>query len=104
MTKAEIASYLVSLHGLLEAQETSGVHNRSQTIGREYEKYWNILKAQILKEQDEDEARERKLEQDGSDKARHDDARDLAGSSEPDRRGGGVQSPAVDHGKGSAGA
>lgn len=56
MNKAEIASYLVSLHTLLEAQSKGVVSVPSTTLGDEYNKYWDQLKSIITKE-NEDEAR-----------------------------------------------
>lgn len=52
MTKVEIAGYLASLNSLIEAQEKSGTNLRSQLLAQEYEKYWNLLKQIITKEND----------------------------------------------------
>lgn len=58
-TKYEIASYLVSLHTLLEAQ-SKGAHSiPSTTLAAEYERNWSLLKDIITKEND-DETRKRK--------------------------------------------
>lgn len=102
MTKAEIASYLTSLLTLIEAQDTSGVHNRSAVLAAEYNKHWDMLKETIQKENDDEARRSDKLKV-GIDKAGHDDTRDLARSSEPDRRGSGLPRTAVDYGQGSPG-
>lgn len=56
MTKSEIASYLVSLHTLLDAQ-TKGIHPPSTSLAVEYEKHWALLKETIQKE-NEDETRQ----------------------------------------------
>lgn len=54
MTKVEIASYLVSLHTLLEAQ-SKGAHSiPSAVLGAEYDRHWVMLKQEI-----ENEARNR---------------------------------------------
>lgn len=53
MTKIEMASYLVSLHTLIEAQ-TKGSHAlASATLGEEYTRVWQGLKDTIKKEQEE---------------------------------------------------
>lgn len=55
MQKHEIAGYLSSLHSLLMAQ-TMGQHSLPNTVlATEYEKYWDLLKDAIEKE-NEDEA------------------------------------------------
>lgn len=56
MDKAAIASYLCSLHSLMEAQSKGSHSQASQTLGVEYEKYWKMLKDKIQKE-NENEAR-----------------------------------------------
>ncbi len=55
MTKAEIASYLVSLHTLLEAQSKGVQSVPSVKLADEYEKHWGLLKKAI--EESADEAR-----------------------------------------------
>lgn len=50
MTKAEIASYLVSLHTLMDAQFANPVADVSQTLAAEYTKHWGLLKEAIAKE------------------------------------------------------
>lgn len=57
MTKAEIASYLVNLHTLLEAQTKGQRSIATPALGEEYEKHWELLKEAIAKEK-EDEARQ----------------------------------------------
>lgn len=62
MTKDKIASYLVSLHTLLDAQ-TKGVHSvPSTSLAVEYEKHWALLKETIQKE-NEDETRQSERQQ-----------------------------------------
>lgn len=56
MNKFEIAQYLVNLHVLLTAQETTGGLNKSATLASEYNRNWDLLKAEINKE-NEDETR-----------------------------------------------
>lgn len=56
MNKAETASYLVSLHTLLDAQ-SKGVHSiPSKVLSDEYNRVWDGLKELINKDQ-ENEAR-----------------------------------------------
>lgn len=50
MSKAEIASYLVSLHTLLEAQSKGSHSIPSTVLSDEYEKHWGLLKDTITKE------------------------------------------------------
>lgn len=50
MDKIEIASYLVDLHNLLQAQESTGGTAKSNTLLNEYNKYWVLLKETITKE------------------------------------------------------
>lgn len=57
-SKFELASYLVNLHNLLEAQEAAGSVQKSTTLAEEYEKNWSLLKSTITKE-NSDEARNR---------------------------------------------
>lgn len=57
-SKFELASYLVNLHNLLEAQEAAGSVQKSSTLAEEYEKNWSLLKSTITKE-NSDEARNR---------------------------------------------
>lgn len=50
MTKVELASYLVSLHTLLEAQ-SKGQHSiPSTTLADEYNRTWDQLKQEIANE------------------------------------------------------
>lgn len=49
-TKYELASYLVSLHTLLEAQSKGHVSVPSTVLGDEYERNWGKLKDIITKE------------------------------------------------------
>lgn len=54
MNKAELASYLVSLHTLLDAQ-SKGAHSiPSATLAEEYERTWGQLKDAIAKEQNDE--------------------------------------------------
>lgn len=57
MNKAEIASYLVSLHTLMDAQFANPVADVSQTLAAEYAKHWGLLKDIIIEERD-NEARQ----------------------------------------------
>lgn len=50
MDKAEIASYLVSLHTLMEAQSKGSHSIPSIVLADEYEKHWALLKDTITKE------------------------------------------------------
>jgi hypothetical protein len=50
MNKAEIATYLVSLHTLLEAQSKGSHSVPSIILADEYEKHWGLLKDAITKE------------------------------------------------------
>lgn len=58
MTKAEIASYLVSLHTLMEAQSKGQRSIPSNFLAEEYEKHWKLLKDEMKKEST-DETRNR---------------------------------------------
>ena len=83
MNKAERASYLVSLHALLEAQ-TKGSHSIANAIlAEEYEKHWGLLKQEIEKD-NEDEARNRN-DNAKRGEARADRPRGEPRSGEPDR-------------------
>jgi hypothetical protein len=53
MTKQELAGYMASLTTLLEQQDKSGVHSRSQQLGREFNRCWEELKDIITKEEKE---------------------------------------------------
>lgn len=57
MTKSEIATYLIALNALMQAQGAAG-NPTSQALAHEYDKYWDKLKAEIAKG-DEDETRHR---------------------------------------------
>lgn len=57
MEKAEIASYLVSLHTLMEAQSKVGDSIPSTVLATEYQKHWKMLKDEIAKENDDDHIR-----------------------------------------------
>jgi hypothetical protein len=59
MNKGELASYLVSLHNLLEAQFKGPNAVPSTVLAAEYEKHWGLLKDEIAKE-NEDETRSSK--------------------------------------------
>lgn len=50
MNRAEIASYLVSLHTLLEAQSKGAMPIPSTILAEEYERNWALLKETITKE------------------------------------------------------
>lgn len=77
MNKAETASYLVSLHTLLEAQ-SKGVHSiPSAVLAAEYNRSWDQLKDLVRKEQ-EDEARNGN-KQSLRNEERTDSARSLSG-------------------------
>lgn len=54
MNKADIASYLVSLHTLLEAQSKGVQCVPSALLATEYEKHWGLLKDTITKENEHD--------------------------------------------------
>lgn len=99
MNKAERASYLVSLLSLMEGQDTSGVHNRSQVLANEFNKHWDQLKAEIQQE-NEDEARKRDKLDKRRDQARNDRGEDQPGGSEPDRAGSGLSGRPDDNGQG----
>jgi hypothetical protein len=81
MNKAEIASYLNSLHSLIEAQ-SKGAHSlASTTLSNEYDKYWALLKDEIAKENKSNETRTIEFTDRG----------DASSNSEPQsQRGGGV--------------
>lgn len=59
MNKIDIASYLVNLHTLLDAQSKGAGGIPSTTLANEYEKHWGLLKNTIEKE-NEHEARSSK--------------------------------------------
>lgn len=50
MNKAEIASYLVSLHTLMDAQSKVGYSIPSNVLAEEYTKHWKLLKDAIAKD------------------------------------------------------
>lgn len=80
MTKNDIASYLVSLHTLLDAQSKGSHSIPSNSLADEYEKHWELLKEAIQKE-NEDEARQSQRQRTG----RAENPANLEGS-EPGRR------------------
>lgn len=91
MNKVETASYLVSLHTLMEAQ-SKGVFSRvTQALADEYNREWDNLKRKIKEEQDEAGKRN---EQNGRSEAGADRARDQPESGKPVRqpRGAGESS------------
>lgn len=92
MNKAEIASYLVSLHTLLEAQSKGVVSVPSTTLGDEYEKYWGQLKSIITKE-NENEARNQN--HGNIDESRANSTRNQSGRSGPTRPDGRAESDTV---------
>lgn len=83
MNKAEIASYLVSLHTLMEAQSKVGYSIPSQSLAVEYDKHWKMLKDAIAKEPD-DETGNRKDDGQRAE-ARADLSRNESGVRRPDR-------------------
>lgn len=50
MNKAEIAEYLVNLHTLMAAQEGAGLGQKSTILTDEYNKFWKLLKQEIVNE------------------------------------------------------
>lgn len=54
MDKAEIASYLVSLNTLLDAQSKGVTSVPNTTLADEYNKYWGLLKEAITKESEDE--------------------------------------------------
>lgn len=105
MNKQETVSYLTGLLTLMEAQDTSGVHNRSQALGDEYNKHWDLLK-DLIRKDNENEARKRDIISHGSDQTRH-----LSETHQPGLRRTDWDSPgrtegggADDNGQGSAGS
>ena len=54
MSKTEIASYLVSLYTLLEAQSKGQTSVPSTVLAAEYEKHWGLLKEAIAKESEDE--------------------------------------------------
>lgn len=54
MNKTEIASYLVSLHTLIDAQTKGQTSVASMILADEYEKHWGLLKEAITKEKDDE--------------------------------------------------
>lgn len=56
MTKQEIASYLVNLNSIIEAQE-KGSNARSQALSNEYIKHYDLLKQEIEKEKKDESQR-----------------------------------------------
>lgn len=54
MNKADTASYLVSLHTLIEAQSKGAYSLASKWLGEEYTKHWGILRDTITKEHEDD--------------------------------------------------
>ena len=102
MKKTEIVTYLTGLLTLMEAQDTSGVHNRSQVLGDEYHKHWDLLKSMIEQEQ-ADETRKRDVIGDGRNKARYADEEREPSRGFPDRPGSTNPPGADHHGQGSTG-
>lgn len=64
MSKADMASYLVSLHNLMEAQMKSAHSKVNAGLAWEYERIWDALTAQIKKEK-EDETRKSEQQRTG---------------------------------------
>lgn len=60
MNKAETASYLYTLHSLMQAQSSGPRSTTSGWLADEYNREWENLKEMIRKDQ-EDEARKRDL-------------------------------------------
>lgn len=87
MTKFEIAGYLVNLHTLLEAQSKGVVSIPSTVLADEYNKHWDLLKATITKENDN----ESKVNRNDSylDEGRANPSRDQSGRRERDWEYGG---------------
>lgn len=86
MTKVELASYLASLSSLLESQDAAGGHLRSQTIGAEFDKHWDLFKAELEKEH-EDEARKRERIERRVDPPSHDQPHGEPRRGSPNRQG-----------------
>lgn len=63
MNKIELADYLVNLHTLLEGQERTGLQ-KSNVLGKEYQKHWDLLKQEIANETRDDK------DNDGGDEGR----------------------------------
>lgn len=83
MNKADTASYLVSIHTLLEAQ-SKGAHSiPSQVLAQEYEREWANLK-KLINEDQENETRNGKVECNG-DEARTDSSSSISRRSVADR-------------------
>lgn len=60
MNKSELASYLVNLHNLLEAQEKTVARAKSKWVLAEYEKTWQEFQDAVAKEnKDEDHPQRR---------------------------------------------
>lgn len=55
MDKAELATYLVNLHTLMQAQTASSHALASSVLAKEYEKHWGLLKETITNEEKDDE-------------------------------------------------
>ena len=55
MDKYQLASYLVNLNSIVEAQD-KGANPRSQALGREYDKNFTKLK-ELIQKDEEDETR-----------------------------------------------
>lgn len=53
MNKTELASYLVDLHNLMEAQDDVGL-TKSSLLADEYNKHWGLLRTEIEKENDDE--------------------------------------------------
>lgn len=79
MRKAEIASYLVSLNTLMEAQSKSMKATVSPILAAEYNIHWEMLKDKIKEEYLE--ARQSPDKHDGVDKDRTDQQSNQPGSS-----------------------
>lgn len=83
MNKADTASYLVSIHTLLEAQ-SKGAHSiPSRVLAQEYEREWANLK-KLINEDQENETRNGKVERSG-DEAGTDSSSSISRRSVADR-------------------
>lgn len=85
MNKAETAEYLVNLHSLLQAQEATGVTQKSRVLIDEYNKHWTKLKEFIQKD-NEDETRSSTAQRNGVYESRTDVPGGISWRSEPDRQ------------------
>lgn len=74
MDKYQLVSHLAAIISIMASQDAAGAMNRSQTLAREYERSYSQLK-ELLKKEDDNEARKSNEQQSGRSETRTDQSR-----------------------------